>query len=105
MHIHRRLRVENDRFAVVDFEQSTAKCHATIFATTGYTGGLSWDLTLPDFSGVSGWTALWCLANGVSIEWDLVALAAITVRGTHSRVQEMPPTRLPSTHSPPPAGS
>jgi hypothetical protein len=75
MHIHRRLRVENDRFAVVDFEQSTAKCHATIFATTGYTGGLSWDLTLPDFTGVSGWTALWGLANGVSIEWDLVALA------------------------------
>lgn len=39
----------------------------------GYTGGGGWDFTVPDLSGVAGWSSIWGLQDGTGISWDVSA--------------------------------
>lgn len=58
-----------NRLFSANYDQTTRS--ANVFATAGYYGAAptTWDVTLPDLSGVTGWTATWGLAGGSSIEW------------------------------------
>ncbi len=46
---------------------------AGIFATSGYTGGGAWDLSLPTFPTNIGWDPTWGLKTGSSISWSVSA--------------------------------
>ena len=63
-----------NRYLTADFTQTSANRSATIFATTGYTSGAAWDLSIPDLTAASGWTTSWGLLNGTAIDWSISAL-------------------------------
>jgi hypothetical protein len=46
---------------------------AGIFATSAYTGGAAWDLSLPTFPTNIGWDPTWGLKTGASISWSVSA--------------------------------
>ena len=64
---------EYNRYFTADFSQSSLFRSTTITATSGYTGGGAWDLSIPDLSGASGWSATWGLQNGTAISWSVIA--------------------------------
>ena len=47
----------------------------TVTMSSGYPGGTParWNLELPDFSAVDGWTAAWGLNPGLGTQWDIIA--------------------------------
>ena len=53
------------------YTQSNAAAPRTsiVSATSGYVGGTSVDLAIPDFTGVAGWDSNWGLKAGQSIQW------------------------------------
>jgi hypothetical protein len=46
-----------------------------ITATQSYLGGLAYNFTIPDFSGVAGWDNNWGLKTGISTTWSVVGAA------------------------------
>jgi hypothetical protein len=53
----------------------------TMYATPGYYRGrpATWDLTLPDLSGVTGWQNGWGLQAGTNIDWAVTAVGGRSV--------------------------
>ena len=47
----------------------------TVTVSAGYLGATpaTWDIELPDFSSVDGWSAAWGLDPGRNLQWDIVA--------------------------------
>ena len=64
---------EYNRFFTADYGQSSIFRNTTITATSGYTGGGAWDLSIPDLSGATGWNSTWGLQNGTAITWSVTA--------------------------------
>lgn len=63
-----------DRFYVAQYQQSSNGRINQVLASRGYLqGGTSYDATLPDLSGVSGWLAAYGLASGVPVTWTFSA--------------------------------
>jgi hypothetical protein len=60
---------EYNRFIQNRFTQSVARRAVSLIATSGYAGAAAWDLTLPEFTGVAGWTSTWGLAIGSGLTW------------------------------------
>lgn len=46
-----------------------------VTVSAGYLGGTpaTWDIELPDFSSVDGWSAAWGLDPGLNLRWDIIA--------------------------------
>lgn len=57
------------------YSQSNAAAPRTsiISATSGYVGGTSVDLTIPDFTGVAGWDSNWGLKAGQATQWVITS--------------------------------
>jgi len=54
----------------LEFTQSSAARSVSIIASESYlTGGASYDLTVPDFSGVAGWDNNWGPKTGAATDW------------------------------------
>ena len=64
---------EYNRYFSADYSQSVIFRNASIIATTGYTGGGAWDLSIPDLSAATGWNPTWGLQNGTAISWNVTA--------------------------------
>ncbi|MBC7840837.1 MAG: hypothetical protein H7099_00900 [Gemmatimonadaceae bacterium] len=64
---------EYNRFLTASYSQSSANRAASVTATQNYLGSSTWDLTLPNLSGVTGWTNTWGLLNGTGIDWNVSA--------------------------------
>ena len=65
-----------NKFVEVTFSQSTAAVYrfVAIGATSGYlNNATTYDLTVPDFSGVAGWDNNWGPKTGVLTEWTVTA--------------------------------
>jgi len=62
-----------NRLFSANYNQSSLQRSADVFATAGYYGGApaTWDVTVPDLSGVPGWTTTWGLSGSSSIEWGV----------------------------------
>ncbi len=65
------VQAEYSRALSSDFTQTDRI--AGIFATSGYTGGGAWDLSIPDVSAAAGWDNTWALRNGLPIAWSVSA--------------------------------
>ncbi len=65
---------EYNRYFTASFAQTSANRTASITATAGYIGSASWDLSIPDLTGATGWTNTWGLLNGTGIDWNVSAL-------------------------------
>ncbi len=65
------LQTEYGRAFNADFAQASANRTASMFVTTGYTGGGAWDVSLPDVSAAAGWQNTWGLLNGTAIDWSV----------------------------------
>ena len=66
------IQVEYNRFVNASLAQSSGAVarNVDIFASEGYLAGLdSYDFTIPDFTGVSGWDNNWGLKAGVETDW------------------------------------
>ncbi len=72
--VQAQLPVQSDyaRSFTASFSQSSANRSVSITATTAYTNGSAWDVTIPAFSG-GGWLDTWGLLNGTPISWDVTA--------------------------------
>jgi hypothetical protein len=58
----------------IDFDQGTAGRSVSILATEGYlAGAATYDITIPDFSGVAGWDNSWGPKVGSETTWDIFA--------------------------------
>ena len=57
------------------YDQSGLNRSASISASAAYFGGApaTWDLVIPDFTGVSGWLPTWGLQDGTGIDWTVTA--------------------------------
>ena len=56
----------------IDFTQSTAARSANITLTEGYlAGAATYDVTIPDFTGVAGWDSNWGPKAGAATEWTV----------------------------------
>ena len=66
---------EYNRLVTAAYDQDGLNRGATIAATAGYfgTAPATWDLTIPDFTGVSGWNPTWGLQDGTGIDWSVTA--------------------------------
>lgn len=63
-----------DRFYVAQYQQSSNGRINQVLASRGYLqGGATYDATLPDLSGVSGWLAVYGLASGLPVTWTFSA--------------------------------
>jgi len=63
-----------DRFYVAQYQQSSNGRINQVLVSRGYLqSGSSYDATLPDLSGVSGWLAAYGLASGVPVTWTFSA--------------------------------
>ena len=67
------VQTEYNRYLSADFSQSSVFRNASVIATTGYVGGGSWDLSIPDLSSATGWNPTWGLQNGNAISWNVSA--------------------------------
>lgn len=65
---------EYNRFLTASYYQTSANRTASISASQNYIGTSTWDLTLPNLSGVTGWTNTWGLLNGTGIDWNVSAI-------------------------------
>ncbi|MFN8574288.1 MAG: hypothetical protein U0132_19715 [Gemmatimonadaceae bacterium] len=75
---------------------STDARTAFIFMTSGYIGGAaSFDVTIPDFTGVSGWQSIWGLQTGTQTGWTTTAAGWVAGSGG---VQEGSIIRLGTRH-------
>jgi hypothetical protein len=67
------MQAQYNRLIIVQYQQtSNARIHE-IQASSGYLGGTSVDVSVPDLSGLSGWLAAYGLASGVSTTWTFTA--------------------------------
>lgn len=64
-----------NRVVTADYDQSGLNRSASISASAAYFGGApaTWDLVIPDFTGVSGWLPTWGLQDGTGIDWTVTA--------------------------------
>lgn len=62
-----------NRLINTSYEQAGLNKDVNVFATAAYYGGLpaTWDVTVPDLSGVTGWNNAWGLQDGTPIDWDV----------------------------------
>lgn len=52
-------------------QQQFSSTRVSVTVTSGYDAPSTWDATIPDLSGVSGWQNVWGLVNGGSaVDWD-----------------------------------
>lgn len=59
-----------NKFVTVTFKQATAARDVTLEATAAYlANATTYDLTIPDFSGVAGWDNNWGLKQGAATNW------------------------------------
>jgi hypothetical protein len=70
------LQTEYNRFFDLDLSQSGASRNASLLATTAYTGGGAWDLSIPDLSTVAGWQNTWGLTSA-PISWSVGAQGGV----------------------------
>ncbi len=68
------IQADYGRAMTADFSQTTINRGASVFITTAFTAGVPWDVTLPNFTGVTGWLSAWGLQNGTAIDWSVSAL-------------------------------
>ncbi len=70
------LAVQSDynRILFLDFAQTALNRTGSVTATTGYTIGAAWDITVPDLSGAAGWQNTWALQPGTAFDWSVGAL-------------------------------
>jgi hypothetical protein len=61
------------RLITVQYQQTANSRIHEIQASSGYLGGSSVDVSVPDLSGLSGWLAAYGLASGVSTTWTFTA--------------------------------
>jgi hypothetical protein len=59
----------------LDFAQSGLNRTGSVTATTGYTSGAAWDITIPDLSGAAGWQNTWALQPGTPFDWSVAAIS------------------------------
>lgn len=65
---------EYDQAASLDFDQTAANRRGSVIMTAGYLdGAATWDLSMPDLSGASGWDPSWALQTGQPVTWDVTA--------------------------------
>ena len=63
---------EYGKLVEIDFTQSTAARSANITLTEGYlAGAATYDVTIPDFTGVAGWDSNWGPKAGAATEWTV----------------------------------
>ena len=63
---------EYGKLLELDFSQGTAARNVSIAATEGYlAGATTYDITVPDFSGVAGWDNNWGPKTGSQTEWQV----------------------------------
>jgi hypothetical protein len=67
------LQTDYNRAITAEFEQASLTRSVSITATSGYTGGTAWDITMPDLSGAAGWQNTWALQAGTAFDWSLSA--------------------------------
>jgi hypothetical protein len=66
------LPAEYGKLVEVSFTQSSAGRTASITLTEGYlAGAATYDVTIPDFTGVAGWDSNWGPKAGASTEWEV----------------------------------
>jgi hypothetical protein len=68
------VQTEYNRYITAEFSQTSPVRSTSIFASSGYTGGGAWDLSIPDLSAAAGWLPTWGLQNGAAISWSVQAL-------------------------------
>jgi len=63
-----------NRMLFTEYEQGADR-YATVIATAAYFGSLpaTWDVSMPDLSGASGWQDTWGLQDGAPIDWMVTA--------------------------------
>jgi hypothetical protein len=60
----------------------SASAHTVnLYATAGYFGGSSVNVTFPDVSNLAGWQPGWIPAAGTPVQWDFYSYAFNTARG------------------------
>jgi hypothetical protein len=85
---------EYSETAAANFEQPATLRNVTVLATAGYFGGApaTWDLSIPDLSGASGFDANWGLQPNTGTNWAVTAadgsLFAIPGDGTTIRAAQ-----------------
>jgi hypothetical protein len=61
------------------FSQDGLNRSVSLDATGAYFGApATWDVTMPDFTGVTGWNNAWGLQDGTAIDWAATALGGVT---------------------------
>jgi len=61
------------------FEQGSLNRTVSLLATGAYFGTpTSWDVTVPDFTGVPGWNNAWGLADATATTWSTTATGGVT---------------------------
>lgn len=61
------------------FEQGSLNRTVSLLATGAYFGTpTSWDVTVPDFSGLPGWNNAWGLADATATTWSTTATGGVT---------------------------
>ena len=68
------VQADYNRILFLDFAQSSLNRTGSVTATTGYTGGTPWDITLPDLSAAAGWQNTWALQPGTPFDWSVGGL-------------------------------
>lgn len=62
--------------AFASYLDEAASISASMTATGGWLGGTAVDLSMPDFSGVSGWNNAWMPGTGTTVNWNLTGSGA-----------------------------
>jgi hypothetical protein len=60
---------EYARYLTSSYTQASLNRTTFVTVTGAYTGGTAWDVTVPDFSALAGWSNTWGLQNGTPITW------------------------------------